>query len=66
MRELTTREAKLGSTFAGHIVEHAAHILSLAAEFALHVRTPLDVFVFVSERLAEPLPVGLFVFWRAC
>ena len=63
MRELATCETKLGSTFAGDIVEHAAHILSLNAEFALHARTPLDVFVFVSERLAEPFPVSFFVLW---
>ena len=49
MRVLSTHEAKLGSTFANDIVEHAAHVLSLDAKLALHARTPLDVLVVVSK-----------------
>ena len=66
MRVLSTHEAKLGSALAGNIVKHAAHVLSLATVIALHVWAPLDISIVVSERFAEPLPVGLFVLWWAC
>ena len=64
MRVLSTTEAEFGSAVADDIVEHAAHIGSLAAKFALHVGAPLNILVVVGEGLAEPLPIRLFVLRR--
>jgi len=62
MRVLTTTEAENCTALALNFVEHAAGILSLAAVLALDIRAPFDVSVVVGEGLAQPLPVGLFVF----
>ena len=49
MRVLSATEAEFGATVADHIVEHAAHVGSLAAELALHVGAPLNILVVVGE-----------------
>lgn len=64
MRVLTTTEAENCTALALNFIEHAASVLSFDAEFALDVWAPFDVPVVVSEGLAQPLPVGLFVFGR--
>lgn len=52
VRVLPAYETEDSAAFALDLVEHAARVFSLAAELALDVGAPLDVFVVVSERLA--------------
>ena len=63
MGELSTHEAKDSAALADNVIEHSAHVSTLAAEFALHTRAPFDILIVVSEGLAQPLPIRLFVLW---
>ena len=63
MGKFSAHEAKDSAALAGDIVENSAHIGTFNAELALYARAPLDILIVVSEGLAQPLPIGLFVLW---
>lgn len=61
MAELAAHVAKQSTTVAFNIMKHHRVVGSLNAQLTIDLRAPLNVFVFVSEGLAEPLPICLLV-----